>query len=105
MLQEFPPEGEVLVATGETFPDALTAVPVAGRTGAGIALAQTDHVPASAMTEIQRLTTGFSFPLVTIVGGEVALSETVHDELLELFGAAGESETLPETVLESNVAH
>lgn len=105
VLQEFPPEGEVLVATGETFPDALTAVPVAGRTGAGIALAQTDHVPASAMTEIQRLTTGFSFPLVTIVGGEVALSETVHDELLELFGTAGESETLPETVLESNVAH
>lgn len=102
VLEEFPAEGKVMVATGETFPDALTAVPVAGRTGAGIALSQTDHVPAAAVTQIQRLTTGFAFPLVTIVGGEVALTDTVYDELLALFGMAGTPDRLPSTELESN---
>lgn len=102
VLQEFPAEGDVMVATGETFPDALTAVPVAGRTGAGIALSQTDHVPAAAITEIQRLTSGFAFPLVTIVGGEVALTATVHDELLALFTTAGDRAQLPRDELDSN---
>ncbi|GAA1146199.1 cell wall-binding repeat-containing protein [Ornithinicoccus hortensis] len=88
VLQQFPAEGKVMVATGEKFPDALTAVPVAGRTGAGIALSRHDEVPASVMTEVERLTDGFAFPLVTIVGGEAALSSDVYDQLLALFGTA-----------------
>ncbi|WP_109473257.1 cell wall-binding repeat-containing protein [Ornithinimicrobium cavernae] len=96
VLQQFPAEGTVMVATGEKFPDALTAVPVAGRSGAGIALSQTDHVPAGVMTEVERLTTGFSFPLVTIVGGEAALSADVHTQLLGLFGGAAADQDAPQ---------
>ena len=90
VLAEFPAEGKVMVATGEEFADALTAVPVAGRTGAGIALSRTDNVPASVMAEIERLTDGFSFPLISIVGGEAALSSDVYDQLLALFETAAE---------------
>lgn len=92
VLAQFPAEGKVMVATGEEFADALTAVPVAGRTGAGIALSRPDQVPASVMTEIERLTDGFSFPLITIVGGEGALSSDVYDQLLALFPADAPAE-------------
>lgn len=102
VLQQFPAEGKVMVATGEKFPDALTAVPVAGRTGAGIALSRHDAVPASVMTEIERLTEGFSYPLVTVVGGEAALSSAVFDQLLALFEAAAEPAAPSVTELDSN---
>jgi len=47
-------------------------------------------VPASVMAEIERLTDGFSFPLISIVGGEAALSSDVYDQLLALFETAAE---------------
>lgn len=103
VLGQFPAEGTVMVATGEQFPDALTAVPVAGRTGAGIALSRYDEVPASVMTEIERLTDGFSFPLISIVGGEAALSSDVYDQLLALFGVAAEPTTPPTADLDGNL--
>lgn len=87
ILEQFPAEGKVMVATGQEFADALTAVPVAGRTGAGIALAQPNHVPAASMTQIERITAESPFPLITVVGGETALSATVFNELLALFPA------------------
>lgn len=102
ILEQFPAEGRVMVATGETFPDALTAVPVAGRTGAGIALSRTDQVPASVMTQIERLTSGFAFPLITIVGGEVSLTADVYDQLLGLFGTASVPATPSTTELDTN---
>lgn len=104
ILAQFPAEGRVMVATGETFPDALTAVPVAGRTGAGIALSRTDEVPANVMTEIERLTTGFSFPMISIVGGEASLSQSVYDQLLALFPGSASVPTAPSTTeLDSNL--
>lgn len=105
VLAQFPAEGRVMVATGETFPDALTSVPVAGRTGAGIALSRTDAVPASAMAQIERLTLGFSYPLVSVIGGEAALSEDVFNQLLGLFGpaAAARSTLPPATEMTSNL--
>lgn len=88
VLEQFPAEGKVLVATGQDFPDSLTAVPVAARTGAGVALTRPEAVPAAVMTEVDRLITGFSFPLITIVGGEAAVHPTVQAQLQALFGAA-----------------
>jgi putative cell wall-binding protein len=102
VLGQFPAEGTVMVATGEKFPDALTAVPVAGRTGAGIALSRTGEVPASVMTEVERLTTGFSYPLVTLVGGEAALTSDVFDQLLALFDTASAPAEQPAGSLEHN---
>ncbi|ANS79916.1 N-acetylmuramoyl-L-alanine amidase [Serinicoccus hydrothermalis] len=86
VLEQFPAEGKVLVATGQDFPDSLTAVPVAARTGAGVALTRPDAVPAGVLDEVERLVTGFSFPLITIVGGEVAVHDTVETQLLGLVG-------------------
>ncbi|GAA4867892.1 cell wall-binding repeat-containing protein [Serinicoccus chungangensis] len=86
VLEQFPAEGKVLVATGQDFPDSLTAVPVAARTGAGVALTRPDAVPAGVLDEVERLVTGFSFPLITIVGGELAVHDTVETQLLGLVG-------------------
>ncbi|MCK0112756.1 cell wall-binding repeat-containing protein [Ornithinimicrobium sp. F0845] len=102
VLAQFPAEGKVMVATGEEFADALTAVPVAGRTGAGIALSRPDSVPASVMTEIERLTDGFSYPLVSIVGGEAALSSDVYDQLLALFPVSAPPEPAAPGSMSSN---
>ncbi|OLT41999.1 hypothetical protein BJF86_03165 [Serinicoccus sp. CNJ-927] len=86
VLERFPAEGKVLVATGQDFPDSLTAVPVAARTGAGVALTRPEAVPVGVLDEVERLITGFSFPLITIVGGEVAVHDTVKTQLLGLVG-------------------
>lgn len=88
VLAEFPAEGKVLVATGESFPDSLTSVPVAARTGAGIALTRPDTVPASVMSEIERLVDGFSYPLITIVGGTASVHPSVETDLQGLFETA-----------------
>lgn len=101
ILEQFPAQGTVLVATGENFPDALTAVPVAGRTDAGIGLSRTDAVPASVMTQVDRLIGGSSSPQVTIVGGEAALTEDVRTQLLTLFPIP--LATTPPVGLESNI--
>lgn len=85
VLAQFPAEGDVYVATGERFPDALTSVPVAGRTQAGIALSRLDAVPAPVMTEIERLIAGDSFPQITVVGDELSLSASVMAQLQALF--------------------
>ncbi|NLG20793.1 MAG: cell wall-binding repeat-containing protein [Actinomycetales bacterium] len=102
VLAQFPAEGKVMVATGEEFADALTAVPVAGRTGAGIALSRTDSVPGSVMTEVERLTGGFGSPLVSIVGGEAALSSNVYDQLLALFPTTAPAEPAAPGSMTSN---
>lgn len=87
VLQQFPAEGKVMVATGQDFPDSLTSVPVAARTGAGVALTRPDAVPAGVLAEIDRLVDGFSYPLITIVGGEGAVHASVETQLLGLVAA------------------
>lgn len=93
VLAEFPAEGKVMVATGADFPDSLTAVPVAARTGAGVALTRPSSVPGAIMGEIVRLTAGESFPLITIVGGENAVNASVETQLLGLFPKPQPAET------------
>lgn len=88
VLAQFPAEGKVMVATGADFPDSLTAVPVAARTDAGIALTRPDAVPAAVLGEIERLIDEVSFPLITIVGGPLAVNPSVETQLQGLFGGA-----------------
>lgn len=90
VLERFPAEGRVMVATGQEFPDALTAVPVAGRTGAPIALSRPDGVPASVMDEVTRVVGVSSSPQVTLVGGEAALHGAVQDQLEAMFATTAE---------------
>lgn len=91
ILAQFPSEGRVLVASGATFPDSLTSVPVAARTGAGVALTRPDSVPAAVRTEIQRLVAGWPFPLITIVGGTGAVGTAVEDDLRGLVSSVSEA--------------
>jgi putative cell wall-binding protein len=104
ILEQFPAEGTVLVATGQEFPDSLTAVPVAARTDAGVALTRPDSVPAGILDEIDRLISGSAFPLITIVGGEAAVHPSVQAQLEALFaGAADPADRPAGTLTESNV--
>ncbi|WP_134773377.1 cell wall-binding repeat-containing protein [Ornithinimicrobium flavum] len=104
ILEQFPAEGTVLVATGQEFPDSLTAVPVAARTDAGVALTRPDSVPAGILDEIDRLISGSAFPLITIVGGEAAVHPSVQAQLEALFGGAADPADRPAgTSTESNV--
>ena len=54
---------------------------MAARTGAGIALTRPDVLPPLVKTEIERLVDGFSFPLITIVGGVTSVYPSVQTEL------------------------
>ena len=99
VLGQFPAEGKVMVATGQDFPDSLTAVPVAARTGAGVALTRPEAVPAGVLDEVERLVTGFSFPLVTIVGGELAVHDTVETQLQGLVDGLADPAARPTGVL------
>lgn len=104
ILEQFPAEGKVLVATGQEFPDSLTAVPVAARTDAGVALTRPDSVPVGILDEIDRLISGSAFPLITIVGGEAAVHPSVQTQLEGLFGASPAPADRPAgTSMDSNV--
>ncbi len=104
VLEQFPAEGKVMVASGQAFPDALTSVPVAARTGAGVALTRPDEVPAGIMDEIDRLISSTSFPLITIVGGTAAVNPSVETQLQTLFGTTAEPARRPHgTRTDSNI--
>lgn len=104
ILEQFPAEGTVLVATGQEFPDSLTAVPVAARTDAGVALTRPDSVPAGMLAEIDRLISASAFPLITIVGGEAAVHPSVQTQLEALFSAGADPADRPTgTTTGSNV--
>ena len=106
VLEQFPAEGRVMVATGLDFPDSLTAVPVAARTGAGVALTKPDVVPAAVITQITRLIHEVSYPLITIVGGTVAVNDSVETQLQGLFGAAQPPTERPTgTQTDANIGH
>lgn len=90
VLAFFPPQDRVMVATGQEFPDALTAVPVAGRTGAPVALSRPDRVPAAVVDEISRIVEGSSAPQITLVGGEGALHPSVRTQLETVLGSTAD---------------
>ncbi|MBD3784931.1 MAG: PQQ-dependent sugar dehydrogenase, partial [Micrococcales bacterium] len=72
----------VLVASGETFADALTASAWAGQLPAPLLLTGRDRLPDATRTEIQRL----GATAVTVVGGPGTVSDTVLAEIQGLVG-------------------
>ena len=81
--QTFPtPTETVFLATGEAFPDALSAAPAAGPTSP-VLLTTRDSLPPSTVGEIDRLRPG----RVVIIGGEMAVSEAVARDAASLTGA------------------
>jgi putative cell wall-binding protein len=67
----------VYVATGERFPDALGAGPVAGIRGGPVLLVRQNSIPATTATELSRLR-----PLrIVIVGGTTSVSPSVEQML------------------------
>ncbi len=74
----------VILSVGTNFPDSLAGVPLAYRLHAPILLTAKDTLPASTLSEIQRL--GAS--KVIILGGTGAVSETVVDQVEAISGVA-----------------
>ncbi|HET6673337.1 MAG TPA: cell wall-binding repeat-containing protein [Agromyces sp.] len=73
-MQEFiPGTTEVWLATGENFPDGLTASSVAGARRGPVLLTRPDALPPSVGAELARL----SPSVVWVVGGEAVVSATV----------------------------
>jgi putative cell wall-binding protein len=77
--QEAFPSGAdtVFLATGQSFPDALAAGPVAATLGAPILLTATSNLPAAVSTELQRLDPS----VVYLLGGPAAISATVETQV------------------------
>ncbi len=71
------PSGVVVIASGENFPDALSAGPLASLLGAPLLLSARDHLPAPTSLALSEL--GAS--RAVLVGGPAALSDEVEAEL------------------------
>ncbi len=67
----------VILATGENFPDALAAAPLAGKEDAPILLTQSSSLPSSVLNEIKSLGAN----KVIIVGGTLAVSSSIKTAL------------------------
>ncbi|MEA3510410.1 MAG: cell wall-binding repeat-containing protein [Actinomycetota bacterium] len=70
----------VFVVTGETYPDGMSASPVAAALGAPVLLTHTHQLPAATRAEITRLSPKF----VTIVGGTSGVSPAVETSIRDL---------------------
>lgn len=76
--------GEVIVATGEDFPDSLSVSSYASANGVPIVLVENDNIPA----EVQTYLNSIKPQTITIVGGEGVVSLSVEEKLKELFPGA-----------------
>ena len=72
----------VYLATGMNFPDALAAVPAAGRTGSPLLLVHRASVPSVVAAELVRLHP----PRTLLTGGTAVLSDAVISQLRSLLG-------------------
>lgn len=72
----------VIVASGESFPDGLTAGPLAALDSAPILLTTRDALPDLTTSEITRLAPA----RVVVVGGTAAVSDTVLDQITTAIG-------------------
>jgi putative cell wall-binding protein len=70
------------LATGSNFPDALSAVPAAGRAGAPLLLVQRDRVPSIVASELVRLHP----PRTYLSGGTAVLGDAVVSQLRATLG-------------------
>lgn len=73
----FPAASVVYVATGETYPDALAAGPVAASVGAPLLLVKSASIPGPTLVELQRLAPD----RIVIVGGTRAVGTAVASAL------------------------
>ncbi len=71
------PVDAVFLASGEAFPDALAGGPAAAKLASPLLLTQHDRLPASVLTELQRL----SPATVYLLGGTAAINSSVSDTL------------------------
>jgi putative cell wall-binding protein len=67
----------VYIATGQAFPDGLSAGPVAGLRGGPLLLVPRTSLPSSVAAELKRLDP----TNVVIIGGTGAVSETVRNQI------------------------
>ncbi len=75
--------GTVVVATDESWHDALSAAPLAGREGAPVLLTHRDGVPGQTLAQLDRLKPS----KVIVVGGEAAVSEAAASQIAGRTGA------------------
>jgi beta propeller repeat protein len=73
----FPASKNVVIATGEDFPDALTASALAGALDCPLLLTRKTAVPGAVLDELDRLGTVGAW----LVGGEAVIAEAVRDQL------------------------
>jgi putative cell wall-binding protein len=66
-----------VIATGNDYPDALSAAPLARKYNAPILLTDTNSIPQVTLDEIERLKTNYIF----ICGGTSAVSQSVENQL------------------------
>jgi serine protease len=84
-LRSFPiGVGTVYVATGRNFPDALAAGPVAGTQNAPILLTDTDTLPVETHRALRMLRP----TSVLVLGGPLAVSDAVVEQIAEAAGVA-----------------
>ena len=72
----------VYLATGTNFPDALAAVPAAGRTGSPLVLVGRDLIPQVVASELLRLHP----PRTILTGGTAVISDKVISQIRSLLG-------------------
>jgi putative cell wall-binding protein len=73
--------GTVYVASGTSFPDGLSAGPVAGRQGSPLLLVPSNFLPSSVAAELRRLDP----KRVIIVGGSSVVNDTVRRQIVALW--------------------
>lgn len=79
--QNFPnPVSTVYIATGENYPDALSAAPAAAKAGAPLLLVPSGALPASVRSELERLKPAE----IIVVGGPSSVSPAVYSTLSRL---------------------
>ncbi len=74
----------VYIATGQTYPDALSAGPAAAHEGAPLLLVRQNEIPAAVAAELGRL----DAERIVVVGGEPSVSAAVFDQLEGIVGEA-----------------
>ena len=79
--KHFADSQNAIIATGREYADALAAVPLAVQQDAPLLLVEQDSLP----TEISDYLSGSKINNITIVGGEVAVSSTVRNQISDLF--------------------
>ena len=72
----------VYITSGMTFPDALSAAPVAGMQDAPLLLVTSDSIPADIQTELDRLNP----TRIVVLGGTTSVSNNVQAQLAGYIG-------------------